>query len=316
MVFSSTEFLCFFLPIVLMLYYLCRRNRTLSNVVLTVMSLLFYAWGEPTFVLVMLASIFINWLAARVIDGNRERPRARKLALIAGLVLDVGMLAVFKYLSFFVQGLEYTLLLSIISVGLAVIPALALALMRLSRNKIVRNLSGAYIAVFRSTPMMVQLYIIFYGLFSVIKIPSVVILGFIDLSRFIPGVVALALNSSAYVAEIIRAGILAVDGGQNEAARSLGLSSWQSMKLVVLPQAIKNILPALANELVTMVKESSICSVLGMTELIWGAKTVATTTYKTLSPYVLAALVYFVINYPAGKAIEAIERRMRRGDRI
>ncbi len=127
-------------------------------------------------------------------------------------------------------GTEYTLLLSIISVGLAVIPALALALMRLSRNKIVRNLSGAYIAVFRSTPMMVQLYIIFYGLFSVIKIPSVVILGFIDLSRFIPGVVALALNSSAYVAEIIRAGILAVDGGQNEAARSLGLSSWQSMK--------------------------------------------------------------------------------------
>ena len=121
---------------------------------------------------------------------------------------------------------------------------------------------------------------------------------------------------SADVAEIIRAGILAVDGGQNEAARSLGLSSWQSMKLVVLPQAIKNILPALANELVTMVKESSICSVLGMTELIWGAKTVATTTYKTLSPYVLAALVYFVINYPAGKAIEAIERRMRRGDRI
>ena len=117
-----------------------------------------------------------------------------------------------KYLSFFVQGLEYTLLLSIISVGLAVMPALALALMRLSRNKIVRNLSGAYIAVFRSTPMMVQLYIIFYGLFSVIKIPSVVILGFIDLSRFIPGVVALALNSSAYVAEIIRAGILAVVG--------------------------------------------------------------------------------------------------------
>ena len=99
-----------------------------------------------------------------------------------------------KYLSFFVQGLEYTLLLSIISVGLAVMPALALALMRLSRNKIVRNLSGAYIAVFRSTPMMVQLYIIFYGLFSVIKLPSVVILGFIDLSRFIPGGVALALT--------------------------------------------------------------------------------------------------------------------------
>ncbi len=220
-----------------------------------------------------------------------------------------------KYLSFFVQGLEYTLLLSVISVALAIIPALTLALMRLSKHRVVRNVAGAYIAVFRSTPMMVQLYIIFYGLFGWIKIPSTVILGFIDLSRFIPGVVALALNSSAYVAEIIRAGILAVDAGQTEAARSLGLTAWQSMRLVVLPQAIKNILPALANELVTMVKESSVCSVLGMSELIWGAKTVASTTYKTLSPYVLAAIVYFAINYPASKAIEAIERRMRRGDK-
>ncbi|MBQ3277527.1 MAG: amino acid ABC transporter permease [Oscillospiraceae bacterium] len=220
-----------------------------------------------------------------------------------------------KYASFFVQGVEYTLLLSVVSVALAVLPALALALMRLSKNKLIHSISGAYIAVFRSTPLMVQLYIIYYGVFGAIHIPSYTILGFIDVSRFIPGVVALALNSSAYVAEIFRAGILAVDKGQTEAARSLGLSAWQSMKLVVLPQAIKNILPALANELVTMVKESSICSVLGMSELIWGAKTVASTTYKTLSPYVLAALVYFVINFPASKAIEAVERRMRRGDK-
>ena len=220
-----------------------------------------------------------------------------------------------KYASFFVQGVEYTLLLSVVSVALAVLPALALALMRLSKNKLIHSISGAYIAVFRSTPLMVQLYIIYYGVFGAIHIPSHTILGFIDVSRFIPGVVALALNSSAYVAEIFRAGILAVDKGQTEAARSLGLSAWQSMKLVVLPQAIKNILPALANELVTMVKESSICSVLGMSELIWGAKTVASTTYKTLSPYVLAALVYFVINFPASKAIEAVERRMRRGDK-
>ena len=220
-----------------------------------------------------------------------------------------------KYLSFFVQGLEYTLLLSIISVGLAVIPALALALMRLSRNKFVRNLSGAYIAVFRSTPMMVQLYIIFYGLFSVIKIPSVVILGFIDLSRFIPGVVALSLNSSAYVAEIIRAGILAVDQGQTEAARCLGLTQGQAMRYVVLPQAIKNIIPTLANELVTMVKESSIVGYLGVQDLMWGTRTTVGATFIPLSPYVLAAAIYFCINYPAGKAIELLERRMRRGDK-
>ena len=220
-----------------------------------------------------------------------------------------------KYGIFFVQGVEYTLLLAIVSVSLAVIPAMLLALMRLSRNKFVKTISGAYIAAFRSTPMLVQLSIIYFGLFGVISIPRVTILGFVDLSRFIPGVVALALNSSAYVAEIFRAGILAVDAGQMEAARSLGLSKWQGMKLVVLPQAIKNVLPALANEVVTMVKESSICSMLGMAELMFGAKAVASTTYISLAPYTLAALIYFCINYPASKAIEAVERRMRRGDR-
>ena len=219
------------------------------------------------------------------------------------------------YGGYFLQGMAYTLLLAVVSVALAVIPALLLALMRLSKSKFIKGLSGAYIAVFRSTPLLVQLSIIYFGLFGVISIPRITILGFVDLSRFIPGVVALALNSSAYVAEIFRAGILAVDKGQTEAARSLGLSSWQSMRLVVLPQAIKNVLPALANEVVTMVKESSICSVLGMAEIMYTAQAVAGNSYITLSPYVLAAIIYFCINYPASKAIEAIERRMRRGDK-
>ena len=205
-----------------------------------------------------------------------------------------------KYGVAFVRGIEYTLLL---------------ALMRLSKVKPVKWLSGAYIAVFRSTPMLVQLSIIYFGLFYAISLPRVSLFGFVDISRFIPGVVALALNSSAYVAEIFRAGILAVDKGQTEAARSLGLSGWQSMRLVVLPQAIKNVLPALANELVTMVKESSICSMLGMAEIMFAAKTIAGSTGISLAPYTLAALVYFCINYPASKAIEAIERRMRRGDK-
>ena len=220
-----------------------------------------------------------------------------------------------KYGTAFVRGIEYTLLLAVVSVLLAVIPALLLALMRLSKVKPVRWLSGAYIAVFRSTPMLVQLSIIYYGLFYAISLPRLTLFGFVDISRFIPGVVALALNSSAYVAEIFRAGILAVDKGQMEAARSLGLSNWQSMRLVVPPQAIKNVLPALANEVVTMVKESSICSVLGMAEIMYTAQTVSGNSYITLAPYVLAALVYFCINYPASKAIEAIERRMRRGDK-
>lgn len=220
-----------------------------------------------------------------------------------------------KYGIAFLRGVEYTLLLAVVSVLLAVIPALVLAIMRLSKVKPVKWLSGAYIAVFRSTPLLVQLFIIYYGLFYAISLPRITVLGFVDISRFIPGVAALALNSSAYVAEIFRAGILAVDKGQTEAARSLGLSSWQSMRLVVLPQAIKNVLPALANEIVTMVKESSICSMLGMAELMFAAKTIAGSTGVSLGPYVLAALVYFCINYPASKGIEAIERRMRRGDK-
>lgn len=219
-----------------------------------------------------------------------------------------------KYLPYFVDGVMNTLALSVVAVLLAVIPALALALMRLSKNKLVHALSGSYIALFRSTPLMVQLSIIYFGVFNLIRIPRITI-GFIQLNMFIPFVVALALNSSAYVAEIFRAGILAVDSGQMEAARSLGLSRWKAMKLVVLPQAIKNVLPALANEIVTMVKESSICSAYGIAELTFAARNVSGTTGISIGPFILIAAVYFCINFPASKAIEAIERRMRRGDK-
>ena len=220
------------------------------------------------------------------------------------------------YWRFILLAICYTLLLAIVSVLLAIIPALLLAMMRLSKNKIIKGISGAYIALFRSTPLLVQLSIIYFGLFGVIKVPgSWQLFGFIPMNRFLPGVVALALNSSAYVAEIFRGGILAVDIGQTEAARSLGLNGFKTMQKVVLPQAIKNVLPSLANEVVTMVKESSICSTLGMAEIMYAAKTIASATYITLAPYTVAAVVYFCINYPATKGIEAIERRMRRGDK-
>ena len=219
------------------------------------------------------------------------------------------------YLPYFTNGLICTLLISVLSVVVAVVPALALALMRLSKNKLLRGLSGAYIQLFRSTPLLVQLYIIYFGPFGVINLPSFKIFGFIDTSILIPGVVALALNSSAYVAEIMRAGILAVDKGQTEAARSLGLTQAQTMRYIVLPQAIKNIIPTLANELITMVKESSIIGYLGVQDLMWGTRATVGATFIPLAPYILAALVYFGINYPASKAVEALERRMRRGDK-
>ena len=214
-----------------------------------------------------------------------------------------------------IPGLTATIPLALISFTIALVIAIAVALVQYARVPVLTQLARFYIWIIRGTPLLVQLSIIYFGFFGAISIPRLYIFGFIDISRFIPGVVALALNSSAYVAEIFRAGILAVDAGQTEAARSLGLSATQAMKLVVLPQAIKNVLPALGNEVVTMVKESSICSTLGMVELMFAAKTVATSTYISLAPYVLAALMYFCITYPAGKAIEALERRMRRGDK-
>ena len=248
---------------------------------------------------------------------------------------------ILPYAQLFKQGLVVTVLLSLFTVMIGFVLALILAVMRLSNFRPFRSLgldkdghlrdggfllalskfnpldflATAYVEILRSTPVLVQILIIYYGVFSVIKLPSFMIFGFIKFERFFPGVVAMGKNFGAYLCEIIRSGLQSIDGGQTEAARSLGLSSWQSMRLVVLPQAIKNVLPALANEVVTMVKESSICSVLGMAEIMYTAQTVSGNSYITLAPYVLAALVYFCINYPASKAIEAIERRMRRGDK-
>ena len=218
-----------------------------------------------------------------------------------------------EYWPYFRDGVIYTLMLSFFTVVLAVLPAILLALMRLSKNKVLKFIASAYIDIIRGTPMLVQLYIVYYQL-SFIQYPSGTIWG-VDMERAIPCVIALSLNSAAYIAEVFRAGIQAVDVGQMEAARSCGMTSAQAMRFIILPQAIKNVLPALANEVVTMVKESSICSTLGMAEIMYAAQTVSGTSYITLAPYVFAAIIYFCINYPASKAIEAIERRMRRGDK-
>ena len=183
-----------------------------------------------------------------------------------------------KYGYAVIQGVEYTLILSVISVLMAVLPALLLATMRLSKNRAVRCISGAYIAAFRSTPILVQLMIIYYGVFSVIVVPKFMIFGFIDSTRFVPGVVALALNSSAYVAEIFRSGIMSVDQGQFEAGRSLGFSYGQTMWHIIAPQALKNVLPALANEFITLLKETSICGYIALTDITHGANTIRSQT--------------------------------------
>lgn len=170
-----------------------------------------------------------------------------------------------RYNSFFTEGIVNTLIIAAFSVLFGAILGTLMASLRMCRIPPLRWIAVAYIEFVRGTPLMVQLMFIFYGLPMIgITIPNISWIP--NFSRFAAGIVAMSMNSCAYVAEIIRSGIQAVDGGQMEAARSVGFSSGEAMRLVVLPQAIRNILPALGNEFVTVIKESSIVSVIGIAD--------------------------------------------------
>ena len=215
----------------------------------------------------------------------------------------------------FVEGLVCTVSLSALTVIFGFILALALALMRMSKIAPLKWVSATYVEVFRATPLLVQLFIVYHILLSGLELPTWKLFGFIRFERFVPGVIALSLNSGAYLSEIIRSGIQSIDGGQTEAARSLGMTSWQNMQHVVLPQAIKNILPAIANEFVTIIKESSICYTIGVQEIMSAVTNVKAATFSIGEPLIIAACVYFCLTFPTSKIIEYFERRMSRGDK-
>lgn len=183
------------------------------------------------------------------------------------------------------------------------------AFMRLSKNKVLKYSATAYVEIIRGTPLLVQVLLIY----SFVQMPVTLFIG-IDLSSFIPGMLALLINSSAYVSEVIRGGILSVDRGQKEAALSLGLSDAQTMKRIVLPQAIKNIIPALGNEFVTMIKETSIFMYLGIAELMYSAVIVRSQTYLVKEAYIIVAILYFALTFPTSKLMAYIERRLKVSD--
>ena len=221
-----------------------------------------------------------------------------------------------EYWQLFLQGVVCTVSLSALTVVLGFILALVLATCRMGRSRILRAVSTAYVELFRATPMVVQVFIIFYVVFDGIKVlPGFKLFGFIRFERFFPAVVALALNSGAYLSEIIRSGIQSIDGGQTEAARSLGLSSWKTMRFIVLPQAIKNILPAIANEFVTIIKESSICYTIGVQDIMSAVNAVKGATYKMGEALIIATVLYFCLTFPTSKIIAHFERKMSRGDK-
>ena len=172
-----------------------------------------------------------------------------------------------QYYEYFLRGTRTTIVVALVTVLLGTILGCIIALLRLSKSKILSGFAKLYITVLRGTPMLVQLYIVYYQL-DFLPYPTGSIFG-VDLERIIPCIIALALNSASYVAEIIRSGIQAVDPGQMEAARSCGMTSGQAMRYIVMPQAVKNILPAIGNEFVTMVKETAIIQYLGISDLMY-----------------------------------------------
>ena len=219
------------------------------------------------------------------------------------------------YMDMFLEGMACTVTLSALTVIFGFVLALLLALMRMSKVAPLRWAATAYVEVFRATPMLVQVFIVYYILLADIPLPSFKLFGFIRFERMVPGVIALSMNSAAYLSEIIRSGIQSIDQGQTEAARSLGMSPVQTMRYIVLPQAIKNILPAIANEFVTIIKESSICYTIGVQDIMSAVKSAQMAAFTIAEPLVIAAAIYFCLTFPTSKIIAYFERKMSRGDK-
>ncbi len=210
-----------------------------------------------------------------------------------------------KYYEYFLKGIYTTIELASFAVVFGTIIGLGLTFLRRSEIKVIRFLASVYVEFIRGTPVLVQIYIIYIGL------PKVINIG---LSDIVVGAVALSLNSGAYVSEIIRAGINAVDKGQTEAARSLGMNKKMAMFEIIIPQAFKNILPALGNEFIAIIKDSSMVSVIGVAELMYNAGIVRGNTALGLEPIIVAAVIYFILTFTMTRGLIILERKMKKSD--
>ena len=204
----------------------------------------------------------------------------------------------------FVSGLGYTLLISLFSVLLGLVIGILMALMRLSKSKILRAVSGIYIDIIRGTPTMVQLLIIYFVIFANVHI-----------DKWVVGFIAFGINSGAYIAELVRGGILSVNIGQTEAGRSLGMTHKQTMASIVMPQAMKNILPALGNEFVVLIKETAVIGMIANIDLVGAARKVQSLTYDYLIPLLSIAVIYYVVIKIISTLLSKVEKGMRKADK-
>lgn len=209
------------------------------------------------------------------------------------------------------DGLKNTALIALFGLLIGMVIGCLLATCKIIPNKtpIVRTLSGftnVYVAIFRGTPMVVQLLLIHYVIFPAIGLSIPVLLE---------AILAFGFNSGAYVSEIMRGGILSVDIGQTEAGRALGLNYRRTMMSIVLPQAIKNVVPTLGNEFIALLKETSVVSFITVVDITKAFQNVANSTYEYIVPYIVLALVYLVIVLIVTGIVKLVERRLRAGDR-
>lgn len=204
----------------------------------------------------------------------------------------------------FLSGLGYTLLISLFAVLLGLAIGILMALMRLSKSKILRFISGLYIDIIRGTPTMVQLLIIYYIIFANV-----------DITKWVVGVIAFGINSGAYMAEIVRGGILSVNIGQTEAGRSLGLTQSQTMMSIIMPQAMKNIIPALGNEFIVLIKETAVIGMVSNIDLVGAARKVQSLTYDFIVPLLSIAVIYYVVIKILSLILQYIEKQLRKSDK-
>jgi polar amino acid transport system permease protein len=200
-------------------------------------------------------------------------------------------------------GLWLTVKISVLSLVFALALGLVAGLGRVSHNPALRDLAAFYVEVIRGTPLLVQIFIVYFFIGTVLK-----------LSAFAAGVAALSVFTGAYVAEIVRAGIQAVPKGQTEASQSLGLSGLQTMRHVILPQAIRRILPPLAGQFINLIKDSSLVSVMALTDLTKAGREVVGSTFSPFEVWFTVALMYLVLTGGLSLVVHRMERRLRRHD--
>ena len=217
-----------------------------------------------------------------------------------------------KYRMLLLNGAKITLIVSVLTIIFGLICGILMAFMKMSKIKILTIFANIYVEFIRGTPVLVQIFLVYYGLpIMGVQVPSIVI-GGVDISRIVSGTLALVINTTAYVCEIVRGGIESIDYGQTEGALALGMKPGRAMLAIVFPQAMKNILPSLGNEFITIIKTSSQISVIGIADLMYTADTIRGISFKPMEPLILVALIYFAITFIISTLLRHFEKKMKK----